>query len=243
MDRPVWRQPAACLTSRSSPRPSSLPHAHISCRPVCGACAGLALFPLLAPFFSSPACGGAGWGPSRRACPGPRSGGRFPGFARRFRRRKRPLTLPSPRGRGSSGARFPPLRHGNRGDPRFREGRRLEDRQCYATGRRCVHAVGPRAGASRRRGNARMEAPARGWGGDMGLKQLFFSFYLEIRADSFHLGSYPHAVKKLRASCGVTASMASRIASQSVWTERAAAFFRRALILEKAISMGLKSGL
>ncbi len=64
-----------------------------------------------------------------------------------------------------------------------------------------------------------------------------------VRADSFHLGSYPHAVKKLRASCGVTASMASRIASQSVWTERAAAFFRRALILEKAISMGLKSGL
>ena len=34
------------------------------------------------------------------------------------------------------------------------------------------------------------------------------------RADSYHLGSYPHAVKKLRASFGVRASMASRIASQ-----------------------------
>ncbi len=45
-----------------------------------------------------PLAGEAGWGLSRRD-------GRLPGFARRFRRRKRPLTLPSPGGRGSSGAR------------------------------------------------------------------------------------------------------------------------------------------
>ena len=58
------------------------------------------------PLFSLPRLRG-------RACPEPRSGGRggrpspgamggCRGFARRFRRRKRPLTLPSPRGRGSS---------------------------------------------------------------------------------------------------------------------------------------------
>ena len=45
-----------------------------------------------------PLAGEAGWGPSRRD-------GRLPSFARRFRERKRPLTLPSPGGRGSSGAR------------------------------------------------------------------------------------------------------------------------------------------
>src|SRR3546814_9428207 len=53
----------------------------------------------------------------------------------------------------------------------------------------------------------------------------------------------PQAVKKLVQSFGVTASIASRMAFQRSGRVLAAAFLRAALILAKASSIGLKSGL
>ncbi len=61
------------------------------------------------------------------------------------------------------------------------------------------------------------------------------------RADSFHLDSSPPAVKQLRASFGVTASLASRSASPRTWP-RATAFCRSAVILETALALGVQAG-
>lgn len=63
------------------------------------------------------------------------------------------------------------------------------------------------------------------------------------RAFSVHIGSYPAAWKKFRHSCGVKPSMSRPMAPHRPGTERSAALRRRALSLEKAFSMGLKSGL
>ena len=108
-----WRLPPGFPFA--SPRPPSLPDAHISCRPVCGASAGLALFPLPRLLLSSPPplAGEAGWGPlgvtggcrgfaRRRAERGERYVWRR--WRRRFRAEAAPHP-PSPGGRGSSGAR------------------------------------------------------------------------------------------------------------------------------------------
>ncbi len=66
---------------------------------------------------------------------------------------------------------------------------------------------------------------------------------LMVGASSTYSGSYPAAAKKLAHSFGVIASMASRIARQRSSTVRAAALRSSALSLEKAFSIGLKSGL
>ena len=63
------------------------------------------------------------------------------------------------------------------------------------------------------------------------------------RAFSLYSGSYPQAVKSLAHSVGVMASSASATALCRSGTVRAAALRSRALSLEKAFSMGLKSGL
>ena len=63
------------------------------------------------------------------------------------------------------------------------------------------------------------------------------------RAFSIQLRSYPAAEKKFTHSAGLIASMPCRMASQRASFVRAAAFFRKALSLENAISIGLKSGL
>ena len=77
--------------------------------------------------------------------------------------------------------------------------------------------------------------------------QLYWhSFDLVVtrfRALSLYSGSYPQAVKSLAHSVGVMASSASATALCRSGTVRAAALRSRALSLEKAFSMGLKSGL
>jgi len=63
------------------------------------------------------------------------------------------------------------------------------------------------------------------------------------RAFFVQVASYPAAAKKFAHSCGVKRSMRRPMASQRPLTVRSAAFRRCALSLEKAFSIGLKSGL
>jgi hypothetical protein len=63
------------------------------------------------------------------------------------------------------------------------------------------------------------------------------------RAFSVHSGSYPAALKKLAHSVGVMSAAMRAMASQRPSTDRSAAFRSSALSLEKAFSIGLKSGL
>ena len=63
------------------------------------------------------------------------------------------------------------------------------------------------------------------------------------RAFSAHTGLHPAARKKFWHSCGVKQSMSRPMVSHRLATERSAALRSSALSLEKAFSMGLKSGL
>jgi hypothetical protein len=66
---------------------------------------------------------------------------------------------------------------------------------------------------------------------------------IRLLAVSFQIGSYPEAAKKLAHSVGVKSDRSWPILFQRPSTVRSAALRSRAFSLEKAFSIGLKSGL